>query len=398
MKIIRFLVIISFFYSCNNIEKTEKKLVFNTKPAETFIEIMEHLFQNEMNIQNDSLTDSLNFSNNEKDLILNEKLKKLFSFPIYESLSNIMIAHKNGVKLQNKEAYKAGFYDLPNLNVDMSSGVNQQWKEWWEKGNFKKSFEFINNIKQQQLNISNNSKDKIKHLLPKNKTMDKNVEVLFCFDGNRGSYTTDSIIVMDMLDFKNYNITNFTNVLAHELHHIVYGNWINSNYDKSTMNEKQKTLLSYQKRILMEGIAQQINYLDYKKEIKDLYFNNELMLELSDDWFNSLREINSSQNSTEYYNSFKNTMWNNGFDRLKKYYIGKIDDSVLGRRPTIDYYISYYLYFAINKNGGKERLDYVINNPESLLNEYNTLRKKEDLIPLIPDDIKEIWENNLIKQ
>ena len=50
---------------------------------------------------------------------------------------------------------------------------------------------------------------------------------------------------------------------------------------------------------------------------------------------------------------------------------------------------------GIYKYGGHEKLKYVIENPEKLLSVFNELYTESMLIPRIPDDIVNIWQNNL---
>ena len=222
------------------------------------------------------------------------------------------------------------------------------------------------------------------------------IVVIFCIDGNRGCFTINNTIVIDLLDFNTLDFNVFIKLLSHELHHVLYSKWLEENYNlnNATKNNTCKAVLQIQDRIIKEGIAQQINFSIYPAQIKKLYYNKKLINELFNYWMQYMNNIAENNSPLDYYRKWNQTMWDNSMHLLKKYCV--IKDELIPHRPTVDYYISYNLYKAIYNSNGIDGLKLVINNPELLLEEYNRIWNNELPVPTIPMDIVNLWKINLL--
>ncbi len=397
--ILGLVVIIIVAYS-GFVNKSEISLVFNLKPAERFISVMNYIEQknpNGYNYKNIMQFDkNINFQLNKKDIQLNKLIDSLLTLPIYEILSEKMASYIDTFEYNGIEAYRNAFLSLPFDCIKMRGGLSERWIEFWKRDFDSKAIIFISEIDKQKNEIIKKVVKLNLDVLPKKIENNLKIEIVFCLDGNKGSFTTDNKIIIDLINYNYYNNLKISNTIAHELNHILYSKYLDKYILVNNKSLFHKVLLSFQERIILEGVAQQMNFDDYSNQVKLLYFNEKLIIELYNEWINIMREISKSNNPIGYYNKEKNEMWNKrGIDRLKKYCFDEINSETLSQRPTIEYYISYHLYNSILLKGSKKKLLYVIENPDCLLQEYNNIYSKSLLIPLIPNDIVDLWRKNL---
>lgn len=377
-------------------KKPEILLKFNTEPAVKFVELIDFI-EKESKIKLDTIKYSKkqvisNYYRNKNNTILNTKIDELLELPVYKLLSEITTAYTDSIDLKGKEAYKFAFLNLPYKGTQMAGGVANSWIEYWQNNYDIKAKDFISELENNSERIKYESISLSKEYLPKNTVENQNVEVVFCFDGNRGSFANENIIYMDILGFTDFNINRFTNVLSHELHHVIYSNWLNSRFNKKT--NKEKAISKLQSRIILEGIAQQITFVDYNSQVEELYNNKELIKKLHENFIEVFIEIKNSETPLSTYSEFSSKMWDDSYFLLEKYCKGEIQDQTIPRRPTYSYYIGYKIYESIEENGGFEELQFVIEHPENLLSEFNRLRTDKDLIPKFPLEVTDLWKNN----
>ena len=124
-----------------------------------------------------------------------------------------------------------------------------------------------------------------------------------------------------------------------------------------------------------------------------MYANRELLAELFDEWITLMRKMKGNVIEDEYAIAW-DELGERSYEWQKKYWPGNPDFIPQVCRPTVFYYVGYNLYNSINEYGGYEKLKYVIDNPEKLLLIYNELYTDSMLIPRIPDDVVELWQNN----
>ncbi len=233
-------------------------------------------------------------------------------------------------------------------------------------------------------------------MLPKHITLPFTTDVIFKLDNNKGSFTTDSQIFMEMIGFAtdDFNIDRFTNVLTHELHHIYYGYWFANQLPSKNMSDKEEALFNYMRPLIFEGIADQFTYKDYSEEVKLLYNDRLLIEELFTSMTTSVRKIANSNESLKIYEEENNKIWDSRMFYLKKYLPDGYEESTFNYAPTLVYYLGYHLYNSILQKGGKARLDFVLENFDCLLEEYNKIYSTDLLIPKIPDDIVKLWKES----
>lgn len=393
-KYLSIILIVTLFFSCK--KKNESVLVFNSEPAEKFIELIDYIEKNSnQKLISEKFPDQRVLSNYEKnktDKLLNIKINNLLDLPTYQKLSEITKVNSESFEIKGKNAYKFAFLNLPFNRVQMSGDINSQWIDYWQKKNNLKSINFIEELKINSENIKNKLSKLCNNYYPTNLIKKDTIETVFCLDGNRGNFTSDNIIYMDLITFTDFNIDRFTKVLAHELHHVNYSNWL---LDYIKLNsDKQKAIFKLQRGIILEGIAVQITYEDYNYQVKGLYNNKELINELNKSFMEDLFRISESETPFETFEELNSKMWINSNLLLEKYCKDDLENETSSHRPTYLYYISYLLYDTIEKNGRNEEIKFVIEHPETLLEVYNNLWSENDLIPKYPIDIIEIWKNN----
>lgn len=388
--------VVCIITSCKSKQKTV--LSFNIEPAEKFIELIDYLESKSeagfnSNIDSKELIKQ-QFELNRRDTLLIQKIEALLSLPVYNELGKITATYIDSIEYTGKEAYRLTFLNLPSSIPRMRGAVAEQWVDFWKKGFDKPAALLLQEIKSQEKKVIHTALNNCYNLLPDGIPYNQPIEVIFCFDGNRGSYAKDNTIVMDMLDFPSTDISHFNKVLAHELHHVIYGDWLHNDLLKINITIKNNALFKYQRRIIVEGIAQQITYPDYSNQVKNLYNNKALIEELFVDWINTMRQIAKSKQPNLDLQHINKEMWGSRSNKwLKKYVSNEIEEETFSRRPTTDYYISYHLYNAIYQKGGIKRLKYVVKNYDCLLEEYNNIYASDLLIPKIPSDVVSIWQN-----
>lgn len=398
-RILVFLSIIITFLACN--KKEQGTLIFNTKPAVKFIDLMNYLEKKSptgFDVKNYSQKEKKEaYQKNLEDSLLKNKINSLLDLPTYSVLSEITTAFIDTSKVHGKEAYRIAFLNLPYRTISMTGGISESWLEFWKNKQNKKALKFIDDITRKSKTITRNTQDLAGKFLPTDLFDQRKIETIFCIDGNRGSFTTDAKIYMDLLDFNNFDIDQFTKVLAHEYHHVIYEKWLDQYNEIKSKTEKEKVIFNFQKGIIMEGLAQQINYKEYSEQIMKLYNNKVLLKELQNTWMNTFKKIVNSKNPSSTFESESDKMWENGMPLLKKYCNGKIEEETYAHRPSTLYYLGFHLYHTILKNGGEKKLKLAINHPELVLEIFNQSRNDNSVLPEFPQEIVKLWEENFKK-
>lgn len=233
-------------------------------------------------------------------------------------------------------------------------------------------------------------KKTLANYLPEDICLDDTIYLKFIDSSNRGSYANRDSITIDLSDLDTITNGRITNLVAHEIHHILYMKWLVKSVRNSPKDNNQLVLSWWQYRIITEGIAQQINFIDYPKPIQYLYKNEELLKELINFWIKNQRSILESSNPKREYQEIQNYMWNEWSENKLKEYLSE-SELFSPHRPTVDYYLGYHFYSTIKDNRGFEGLNKVIRNPKYLLKTYNEIESKN---LNIPKDIVELWESN----
>lgn len=392
-KYISLILIITLILSCK--KKNETILVFDSKPAEKFIEVIDYIEKSSsQKLIFKKFPEQLiasNFINNKTNKSLNTKINKLLELPAYSKLSEDATAYTDTSVIKGKEAYRLAFLNLPYKRTRMNGDRTYLWVDYWENNHNLKVSKFLNDINNNSENIKNKAIKLSNEYYASNIVKRDTIKTIFCIDGYRSSFTSENIIYMELIASSDFNIERFSKILSHELHHINYSNWLLTNYE--FISEKQKGIFNFQKGFILEGIAQQINFIDYNKQVKDLYNNKELLTELNKDFIENLIKISKSKTPIETSKKSNTTMWENSSALLEKYQIEDNEE----HRPTYKYYISYQLYEVIEKNGKKGEFKFVIEHPESLLEIYNKLTNENNIIPKYPNEIVELWKTNFLE-
>ncbi|WP_289056213.1 DUF5700 domain-containing putative Zn-dependent protease, partial [Carboxylicivirga marina] len=228
------------------------------------------------------------------------------------------------------------------------------------------------------------------NFLPESINLNDTIYLDFIGYSDRGSYANRDSIIIDLSDLDTITYERVNNLIAHETHHILYMKWLLKTVRNTPKDNQQLVQSWWQYRIISEGIAQQINFSDYPKQIQNLYKNEDLLEDLLNFWIENQRSISESTNPKQKFSDIQNYMWSDwSRNKLKEY----LPDSekFSPHRPTVEYYLGYHFYKEIKDNIGNEELLKVIRNPKSLLRTYNSMENKH---LSIPEDIIEIWESN----
>ena len=391
------ILIITLIFSCT--KRNESILVFDSEPAEKFIEIIDYIEKS----SNQKLIFkkfpeqiiASNFIKNKTDKTLNNKINNLLKLSAYDKLNEGATAYTDSLVVKGIEAYKLAFFNLPYKRTRMNGDMSYLWIDYWENNHNLKASEFLNDINENSESIKNKAIRFSDEYYPSNIVKRDTIKTIFCIDGYRSSFTSENIIYMELIASTDFNIERFTKILSHELHHINYSNWLLDNYEFNS--EKQKGIYNFQRGFILEGIAQQINFLDYNEQVKNLYDNKELLTELNKDFIENLVRISKSKTPIETSKESNSNMWRKSSAFLEKYCKEDYEEYTISHRPTFKYYVSYKLYELIEKNGKKGEFKFVLEHPESLLEVYNNLRNENSILPKYQEEIVELWKSNFIE-
>jgi len=396
-KIFTFSSITCLIISCHSVKKTTP-LVFHFEQTERFMDVMNYLEAKDSNgFSKEKLSDELirqNYEANSKDVVLNGKIDSLLALSVYDDFSEITSASVNDTIYKGRDGYRMSFLYLPKTRIDMSAGMSETWATFWEENHDAEVSNVLNKIKSEQKKITNKARRISARFLPKDISLPFTPEVIFKLDNNYGNFTNDSQIFIEMVGFvtDDFSIERFSNVLTHELHHIYYGYWFSNQLSFLKSSDKEQALANYMKPLIFEGIAQQIDYNDKSDEVKYLFNHRPLIEELFDEMITSIRKIAHSNKPLKIYDEEYNKIWTDKMFFLKKYLPDGYEKNTIPNAPTIVYYLGYHLYNSILQKGGKERLYFVIENFDCLLEEYNKIYSPDLLIPKIPNDIVKLWK------
>ena len=388
-------LIVSILGGCNN--EPSIRLKINVEPAEKFINLIDFINDNSK-IKIDTTKHSEieiveNYSKNLQNKELNKKIDELLQLPTYKILSKTTGAFTDSINFEGKEAYRFAFLNLPYELVNMRGGASETWAMYWKNGYNGKALQFLKKIEQNSKNIEKEAISTCSKYLPKITYDIPEVKTFICMDGNRSSFMNNHSLYMDLFDFTNYDIREFQNVVAHELHHAIYSPWLRRKF--SFKSDKQKAIYKLQYGIISEGVAQQTTYIDYTPQMISLYNNKELTNELNNDFINALVAINNSNTPMKTFRENNSLMWKRSMPYLRKY-CKDIERETYSRRPSYMYYIGFLMYNSIKNNGGNEKLLLSIEHPENLLFYYNEVWNENEMIPKFSNKIVELWKNNFV--
>lgn len=278
-------------------------------------------------------------------------------------------------KYRGKEAYRVAFNMIGDYCPQMTADMPRVWIKFW------------NQVKSRNLSMSDIAKavssftidyDFVLSYLPKSGVdTTLRMALYYAADGNRGAYQEDNIMVFDIISEPLTTNKFIQNTIAHEVHHIYYGAWLDQHINTTPVDS---VFRKFQLTFMKEGLAQHVNYPTYSGAIKKLYANGALLKELQED-------LETGNYTTDNYDTEMN--------RLKKY-LPSASERDYGYRPTPHYYLSYNMYQSIAQVAGKETLQFVIENPKELISTYNKLYDEKVMrFGPFSDAFEKRWRNNL---
>lgn len=397
-KYIYLILILTLLISCK--KEKESVLIFDSKPAEKFIEVIDYIEKSSnqklilKKFTNQVITS--NYKKNKTDKILITKINNLLQLPAYIKLSENTTAYSESSKIKGKDAYRFAFFNLPFYRTRMNGDMVTAWINYWKNNNNLKVAKFLKDLNQNAESIKKRAIGLSNEYYPSNIVKIDTIKTIFCMDGYRSSFTSDNTIYMELIYSTDFNIERFTKILSHELHHINYSNWLLLKKIKFS-SDRQEAVFNLQRGLILEGIAQQINFPDYNQQAKKLYNNKELITELNKNFIDNLISINKSKTPLDTFQESNSNMWKDSDALLEKYCKEEYEEETVSHRPTYKYYIGYQLYKVIENNAKKGEFKFVLNHPESLLEIYNKLRNENNIIPKYSDAVVELWKTNFLE-
>ncbi len=397
-----YLLICLFILNYTNLcAQLSLKININTNQAELFLEVMQKIDSTKQKLYADKIELNKSESNILRaDLISNKSfnllIDSLLCNPIYDIISKSVKCKVDSSLYNEKEAYRQAFYNIYDKEMEITAGMNETWLNFYYS-TLKNETSII--IKEIAGNIYRYERDisvLVQKFLPSRNQNIQPVELFLGFDGNRGSFNDGKIIFMEGI-FDGFNNSElFLLTLAHEVHHAVYGNYLEIKYPKLNQLSENNHILKWQLNMVLEGTAQQINYNAYPSEVKELYNNKKLLKELFDEWIKLFREYADADNGKEYYQKFSDYYFNQfALQKLSEYCPDQnIRKKIISRRPSFIYYLSYNLFNTILLKGGTESIIRSIVEPESLLSDYNKYMDNFNNNPQVPEDIVKLWRKN----
>ena len=370
----------------------------NTEQPALLIELM-HYIKNTHGYYSIKVGNPLEISElitiNQKDTTLNRMIDELLAHPVYKYLSGIMQATADGTVIKGNDAYRTAFVSLPWKEIDMSAGYISRLAEYFSRGGEDAAMEIVKNLGSNKLAAEDSVFRKVNDYLPAECRVNGSVTIYTVIDGNRGSFAEGNDIVMELSSYDRANPGLFLNTAAHEMHHVLYGNWLGMYYSDSGLTSAEKMIFDWQMRIIYEGSAQLVNCSTYSQEVKELYNNRSLIAELFEMWISRFTKLYSSDNAEAEYSELRKYLYNTFAEELLKKYGGENYKELMSHRPTVDYYISYHIYNTIYSANGAEGLKHVLLHPEELLSSFNESFGGESILPRIPESTVTIWKDVL---
>lgn len=194
--------------------------------------------------------------------------------------------------------------------------------------------------------------DKANNLLPNN--LNENAKIYFLYGIRGTSIVYDKEIAVDICDeFVSsngvINVNNLINIIAHELHHIGFDNYIKDLISK-TIQPSKKLIISFIGELMSEGLMYYYLPNPYDKE----NVNNKL-------WEENLININSIINNINQY-----------LNKLKRGEIKNIEDSgQFFDERLLGYSCGYIIIKTIDEKYGKDEVIKKMRDILSLLDMYN---------------------------
>ena len=344
------------------------------------------------------------FDRNSKDSTLNVLIENLLnSSPYYlpERIRNVRIwlTDDEEATAQGKDAYRIAFTILPDFCVtDMTGGMPRTWIQYWNHEDREQVDNAIIELKANKEEIVKITKSSIKTLLPSDIDMDAKINIHIIVAGNRGDHVFGNDVMMDMiwwlLLYDGFDLSHFTSVLKHEMHHVYYIRWLAERIGNRERTEGERFLWWYQRSFMVEGIAQRFDSGDKSPGVKQMFASRELITELFDEWIYVMRGMMGDYPQLAFQ-IYRESLADIAVERLKRFWPGDPDLMEMPARPNVTYYLSYNIYNLIYKSGGHEKLRFVIENPEKLLSVFNELHTDCMIVPRIPEDVVALWYNNL---
>ena len=425
MYFMRYLLLIGLLIlGCNNAPKIQSiNLKINAEGAVKALQLIDYLskvspynidaLRKLQPVQIDSLVQA-----NREDEKLEALIDELISTEVYDKLASSMKSFEKGNELAGKEAYIEAFTKMPYKKSRLRGGVDENYISLINS--YSKQFEIMSKELIKLFNSAEFSEKIIARTtewLPDTiiQSSSGDVTIYLYFDGNRGHFQSGNSIYFDLFFEKDFltgndslNTAFVEDVVAHELHHYIYGNWLseNSNIGSSEMRQEasRNVLLQWQYGVLIEGSAHFCNWPEKPEFAKEMFLDNEFTTQVFKVWdsvslgiFNGeiseaeFQEISQDLNGKQALDWLREYLWQNYSENEAE----QLYKSNQDQRPVLHYLVSIKIFREIYKEYGKEAVFEIMSNPQSFLFKYYMLTKTNSKLPKITPEFVKLWSELL---
>ncbi|MCK5368798.1 MAG: hypothetical protein KAQ62_09605, partial [Cyclobacteriaceae bacterium] len=355
---------------------------------------------------------------NRDDKKLLTLIDELISTDVYDKLARSMKSFEKGNELDGKDAYLEAFTRMPYRGTKLMAGVDENFISLinsYSDQFKKKSKELVKLFN--SVEFSNRIIARTTEWLPDPifQSSSGDVTIYLYFDGNRGHFQSGNSVYFDLIGERDFltgedslNTGFVEDVVAHELHHYIYGNWLKENTNIGSVLAKldvsQKLLLQWQYKILLEGTAHFCNWTARPEFAQEMFLDNKFTAKVFNVWDSVSLGIKNGEVSEEEFNKLRQELeWKQASDWLREYLWQNYSESEAeqlynryrGQRPVLHYLVGIKIFREIYKEYGKEAVLEVLSKPESFLNKYNELTNINNELPKITPELVKLWSEML---
>lgn len=245
-------------------------LVLDVRGANRYLDLFEYIrlknntyFKHDRDELTDQQIEEI-ISKNKTDTVLTKKINHLLDLPLYQELSSKIKSFN--LPIDSIAVYRETFYRLPWKRTFLMGGVDEKMIALMSNlGSDLKTYIITLTDHLADPKTSQKIVGKASAYLPPEMITKENITTFIYFDGNRSSFRKNKDIYFDLCDYYQYSENNLSDynaidlTIAHELHHVFYGTWLEDQYFSNEKLEHMdaiiRELMIWQKKLLLEGTA-----------------------------------------------------------------------------------------------------------------------------------------------
>jgi hypothetical protein len=348
---------------------------------------------------------------NRRDPQLSEMIDSLLSLPAYAELSRIMRSFAPE-KLAGRSAYREALYRLPWMRTRLMGGVGEQYMELLRKfdtATEERVADLAERIGSEA--FAAGVRSKVAEWLPPSLAEDfhDTVTVYVYLDGNRGCFRKGGSIYIDLMQSALSDLASDSACAAmigcsaaHELHHIIYGNWLAGlpKDDANSRSWRDRALKDWRDAVLTEGAARFCDRENLPDCARQMAVDERLGEEIFATWESVFLRLSKGDIPENEYLAMKTSFeqdralkWFKQY--LTAHYAPSTARSLLKKypayRPVPHYYVGYRIFSEILDTGGKSAFFYAMLHPDEFLDIYYDAATADNQAPQISEEAVARW-------